>query len=261
MVGLALFLVGLFALATHNLKIALDTLEERVEIVVYLRDNANIDEIRDMRTTLSDLPEVLAVQFVTKDEALKKASQELPEFREVMTNLDLNPLPASLEIQLQPGSRTEATVDQIVKQAKTYPFVEEVQYGQEWVQKLFTIRRMGVVTIIILGSAFALAATLIIGITSRITVLARMEEIKAMQIVGAEESFIRRPLLIEGGMTGAFGGVIAIGLTYATFKAVSQYLFSIVWIPPVWSVVGILAGILFGFTSTYFAVRKHLKYS
>ena len=133
--------------------------------------------------------------------------------------------------------------------------------AQVWVKKLFTIRRMGVVTIIILGSAFALAATLIIGITSRITVLARMEEIKAMQIVGAEESFIRRPLLIEGGMTGAFGGVIAIGLTYATFKAVSQYLFSIVWIPPVWSVVGILAGILFGFTSTYFAVRKHLKYS
>ena len=183
MVGLALFLVGLFALATHNLKIALDTLEERVEIVVYLRDNANIDEIRDMRTTLSDLPEVLAVQFVTKDEALKKASQELPEFREVMTNLDLNPLPASLEIQLQPGSRTEATVDQIVKQAKTYPFVEEVQYGQEWVQKLFTIRRMGVVTIIILGSAFALAATLIIGITSRITVLARMEEIKERSLL------------------------------------------------------------------------------
>ena len=101
MVGLALFLVGLFALATHNLKIALDTLEERVEIVVYLRDNANIDEIRDMRTTLSDLPEVLAVQFVTKDEALKKASQEIPEFREVMTHLDLYPLPASLEIQLQ----------------------------------------------------------------------------------------------------------------------------------------------------------------
>ena len=261
MVGLALFLVGLFALATHNLKIALDTLEERVEIVVYLRDNANTEEIRDMQTTLSDLPEVFAVQLVTKDEALKKASQELPEFREVMTDLDLNPLPASLEIQLQPGNRTEATIYRLVKQARTYSFVEEVQYGQEWVEKFFTIRRMGVVTTIILGSAFALAATLIIGTTSRITVLARMEEIKAMQLVGAENSFIRRPLLIEGGLTGALGGVLAIGLTYVTFKAVSQYLFSIVWIPPVWSVLGILTGILFGVTSSYFAVRKHLKYS
>lgn len=259
MVGLALYVVGLFSLATHNLKLALDMLEERVEIVAYLRDDAGTAEIAEMERALSALPEVLRVEFVTKEEALAKARRELPEFREVMTDLAVNPLPASLEIELEPGSRTPATVDRLAQQARLYPFVEEVQYGQEWVDKLFTLRRMGGVTATVLGVAFGVVAALIIGTAVRIAIFARREEIKVMQLVGARDGFIRRPFLVEGGLTGAAGGVLAIGLTYATFRAIFHYLFSIEWIPIEWAVIGVLAGVVFGVFSSGFAVRKHLR--
>lgn len=259
MVGLALFVVGLFALAAHNLKLALDTLEERVEIVAYLRDDARTDEIAQMTRALSALPEVMAVDYVTKDEALEKARRELPEFREVMTDLEVNPLPASLEIELRPGSRTPSTVDRLAAQMRLYPFVEEVQYGQEWVDKLFTLRRIGGVTASVLGAAFAVVAALIIGTAVRIAIFARREEIKVMQLVGARDGFIRRPFLVEGGITGALGGVLAIGMTYATFRAIFHYLFSIEWIPAEWTGAGILAGMVFGVISSGFAVRKHLR--
>ncbi len=259
MVGLALFEVGLFSLAAHNLKLALDTLEERVEIVAYLRDDAGTDEIAEMERALSALPEVMLVEFVTKDEALVKARRELPEFREVMTDLAVNPLPASLEIELEPGSRTPATVDRLAQQARLYPFVEEVQYGQEWVDKLFTLRRMGGVTATVLGVAFAVVAALIIGTAVRITIFARREEIKVMQLVGARDGFIRRPFLFEGAITGAAGGALAIGLTYVTFRGIFHYLFSIEWIPVEWVAAGILAGVIFGVIASSFAVRKHLR--
>ena len=259
MVGLALFVVGLFSLATHNLKLALDTLEERVEIVAYLRDDASTDEIANMERALSALPEVLAIEFVTKDEALAKVRLELPEFREVMTDLEVNPLPASLEIQLRTGSRTTATVERLAQQARLYPFVEEVQYGQEWVEKLFTLRRVGGVTATVLGSAFAMVAALIIGTAVRIAIFARREEIKVMQLVGAQNGFIRRPFLIEGGITGALGGALAIGLTYTTFRAVFHYLFPIAWIPVEWAGTGLLIGVVFGVIASSFAVRKHLR--
>jgi len=259
MVALALYVVGLFALATHNLKLALDTLEERVEIVAYLRDDASADQIAEMEQAISALPEVLAVEFVTKDEALAKARRELPEFREVMTDLEVNPLPASLEIALQPGSRTPATVDRLAQQARLYPFVEEVQYGQEWVDKLFTLRRMGGVTASVLGAAFAVVAALIIGTAVRIAIFARREEIKVMQLVGARDGFIRRPFLVEGAITGALGGVLAIGLTYGTFRAIFHYLFSIEWIPAEWAGAGVLSGVFFGVIASSFAVRKHLR--
>ena len=75
MVGLALFVVGLFGLATYNIRVYMDTLEERVEVVAYLRDDATTEEIANMEAALSLLPEILAVDFVTKAEALEREWQ------------------------------------------------------------------------------------------------------------------------------------------------------------------------------------------
>ncbi len=259
MVGLALFVVGLFGLATYNVRLYLQTLEERVEVVAYLRDDATTSEIADLQMGLTALPEVLAVDFVTKAEALEKAHRELPEFSEILTDLEVNPLPASLDIQLIPGERTPATADRIAQQAATYPIVEEVQYGQEWVDKLFTLRRMGAVTTTVLGTAFAVVAALIIGTAVRIAIFARQEEIKIMQLVGARDGFIHRPFLLEGGITGALGGALALALTYTTFWSVFKYLFSISWIPWEWAGTGVLSGVLFGVLASGYAVRKHLR--
>jgi cell division transport system permease protein len=259
MVGLALFVVGLFGLATYNVRLYLETLEERVEVVAYLRDDATTEEIVAMEAGLAMLPEVLAVDFVTKAEALEKAHRELPEFSEILTDLEVNPLPASLEIQLLPGERTPATADRIAQEAAIYPIVEEVQYGQEWVDKLFTLRRMGAVTATVLGTAFAIVAALIIGTAVRIAIFARQEEIKIMQLVGARDAFIHRPFLLEGGITGALGGALALALTYTTFWSAFNYLFSISWIPWQWAGIGVSSGVLFGVLASGYAVRKHLR--
>ena len=259
MVGLALFVVGLFGLAAYNVRVYMETLEERVEVVAYLRDDATTAEIADMAGELSSLPAVLAVDVVTKSEALERAYSELPEFSEILTDLEVNPLPASLEIQLRPGNRTAETADRIAEQAGLYPAVEEVQYGQEWVVKLFTLRRMGVVTATVLGTAFAVVAALIIGTVVRIAIFARQEEIKIMQLVGARDGFIHLPFLLEGGITGAIGGALALALTYATFWSVFNYLFTISWIPWEWAGIGISAGIVFGVFASGYAVRKHLR--
>lgn len=259
MVGLALFVVGLFGLATYNVRLYLDTLEERVEVVAYLRDDATTGDIARMEAALTLLPEVLGVDFVTKDEALERAYRELPEFSEILTDLEVNPLPASLEIQLRPGNRTPAAADRIAQQAALYPIVEEVQYGQEWVEKLYTLRRMGAVTTTVLGTAFAVVAALIIATAVRIAIFARREEIKIMQLVGARDGFIHRPFLLEGGITGALGGVFALLLTYTTFWSVFRYLFVISWIPWAWAGIGISAGTVFGVLASGYAVRKHLR--
>lgn len=259
MIGLALFVVGLFALAAYNLQLALETLEERVEVVAYLRDNAGSYEIAAMTDALTNLPEVLSIDFVTKSEALLKARRELPEFRDILTDLEVNPLPASLEIQLRPGSRTRETVDRLARQAEAFPIVEDVQYGQEWVDKLFTLRRMGGVTTTVLGTAFAVVAALIIGTAVRIAIFARREEIKVMQLVGARDEFIRQPFLIEGVVTGALGGLLAVAMTYLTFRSVLQYLFTISWIPTQWAGIGVLAGVVFGLIASNLSVRKHLR--
>jgi len=259
MVGLALFVVGLFALAAYNLQLALETVEERVEVVAYLRDGVLEEEIVLAREELSSLPEVLTVSYVTKDEALIRARRDLPEFGNLFADLDVNPLPASIEIQLRPGTQDPETLERLATHAGNFPFVEQVQFGREWVDKLFLLRRMGGLTAMILGTGFAVVAALIIGTAIRIAIFARRDEIKIMQLVGARDGFIRRPFLIEGAITGVLGGVLAAGLTFSTFQAVFRYLFTISWMPVEWVWGGVLAGALFGVISSALAVGRHLR--
>jgi cell division transport system permease protein len=259
MVGLALYVVGLFGLATYNLQLALSSIEERVEIAVYLRDDARQSEIDLVLTELAAIPEVRSVIFVSKRDALERARVELPEFGELFTDLEVNPLPQSLEVELRPGSRSPTVVEKVSQAAMLYPFVEDARYGREWVDKLFTLRQIGAATTAVLGSAFAMVAALIIGTALRIAVFARREEIYVMRLVGAKNGFIRRPFLLEGAMAGLLGGLFAWGLTYATYRGVYSFLFEVAWLPGVWVLLGLVAGGTFGAVSSALAIRRHLQ--
>lgn len=259
MVGLALYVVGLFGLATYNLQLALTSVEERVEVAVYLRDDARQAEIDLALSELATIPEVRSVSFVSKRDALERARTDLPEFGQLFSDLEVNPLPQSLEVELRPGERSPDVVERVSSIASAYPFVEDVRYGREWVDKLFTLRRIGAATTAVLGSAFAIVAALIIGTALRIAVFARRDEIYVMRLVGAKSSFIRRPFLLEGAMAGLLGGLLAWGLTYATYRGVYAYLFEVAWMPSGWIALGLLAGCLFGAASSGLAIHRHLR--
>ncbi len=259
MVALALYVVGLFAVASYNLHQALAQVEERVEVVVYIRDGTADSEVQLLEEELVQMEEVHAAHYVSKDEALARARQDLPEFEELFLDMEVNPLPASLEVELLPGYRNPASVARVADRASLYPFVEDVRYGREWVDRLFLLRRIGGITTTVLGAAFAVVAGLIIATAVRIAVYARREEIYVMRLVGATNGFIRRPFLLEGALTGILGGVLAAGMTYASAQAVSRLIFRVEWIPVEWMVAGIAGGGLFGLLASGFAIRRYLR--
>jgi cell division transport system permease protein len=259
MVGLALLVLGLFSLVAYNLRLALTAVEERVEVVVFLRDDARTVDVDAAIETLRAIPGVEAVIHVSKEEALQRALTELPEIEEVSSDLEVNPFPASLEVRFLPGSRNAEAIEEVSNAALAMPAVEDVRYGQEWVERLFSLRRIGAITALTLGSAFAVVAALIIGTAVRIAVFSRREEIAIMQLVGATNGYIRRPFLLEGAMTGFLGGILAAFLTWGTYQAVYHFLFSLDWIPERWVWGGIGAGIVFGVLASGMAVRRYLQ--
>lgn len=259
MVALALYVVGLFAVATYNLHEALSRVEERVEVVVYVRDDVLEAELQLLEEDLLEMEEVLGVRYLSKDEALAQAREDLPEFEELFVNLEVNPLPASVEVELRPGFRGPASVARVADRATIYPFVEDVRFGREWVDRLHLLRRIGGIATLVLGSAFAVVAALIIATAIRIALFARREEIYVMRLVGATHGFIRRPFLLEGALTGLLGGVLAATLTYVSHLAVSRLIFPLEWIPMDWLVAGIAAGGLFGLLASAFAIQRYLR--
>lgn len=257
-IGFSLFVVGLFGLAAFNIRRAIEQVEERVEVVAYLRDDATPDQVRLAQQEIGALPEVAAVRYVSKTEALASAIREIEEFREVGADLENNPLPASLEVRLRPGQRDPETVGRVAKNLQAYPFMEDVQYGRDWLGKIFLIRQVLGAAATVLGGAFALVAAIVIATAVRIAVFARREEIAIMRLVGATDGFVQRPFLLEGVISGVLGGILSALLTYAAYRIMDRAIFSMEWLPGEW-VLGVIAvGTVFGFLSSAVAVRRHL---
>jgi len=257
-IGLSLLIIGLFALSAHNVDQALTGVEERVEIVGYLVDEAGDERIAVVQREIESYPEVDEVRYVSKIEALRNASRDLPEFSDVFSDLEVNPLPASLELRLGEGYRDPDQVATVAARLESYDFIEEVRFGQEWVERIFALRRIAGGGAVVLGGAFAIVAILLIGTSVRMAILARSEEIGIMQNVGASEAYIQKPFLVEGLITGVLGGLAAFGLTWLVYSTVNERFVTLVWLPDVWIVSGIAAAGLLGMIAAGYAVRREL---
>lgn len=259
MIAISLFVVGLFTLAAYNIRLVIERVESRVEVVAYLRDNADWDAVQRAQAEILAFPEVRDVRYVSREQALIIARTELPEFSALFGDLQSNPLPASFEIALRPNQSGPGSVEAVAQRVGLYPFVEDVQFGREWLDTVYLLRRVAGVATAVLGSAFAAVAALIIAAAIRLAIFARRDEIAIMRLVGATDSFVRRPFVLEGMFTGLLGGALAIGLTYAAYYVLSTSVFELAWLPPHWLLFGLVAGLLFGVAASALAVRHHLR--
>ncbi|HEX9938509.1 MAG TPA: permease-like cell division protein FtsX [Longimicrobium sp.] len=258
-IGFSLFVIGLFGLTAWNIGRAIEQVEEKVEIVAYLDDATTAAQVELAQQEVRALPGVLDLRYVTKTEALATAMAEMAEFGDVFADLDNNPLPASFEVRMKPGSRTPDAVKRVAERVRAYPFVEDVRYGREWLDKIYQIRRLAGGAATMIGAAFALVAAIIIATAVRIAVFARREEISIMRLVGATDGFVQRPFLLEGVMTGLLGGALAALLTWGSYRVLSATIFQIEMIPGQWMILVVIVGTIFGFLSSMVAVRRHLE--
>ena len=259
MIGLSLFIVGLFGIVAFNIRRTMERVESRVEVVAFLRDDASPNAVELARRDIAAFPEVLSAYYISRDEALELARRDLVEFRAVFDELDTNPLPASIEVHLKPGMRDPDAVKAVAQRIGSYPFVEDVRYGSEWLDKVYLLRRVAGAATLLLGGAFAIVAALIIGAAIRLAVFARRDEISIMRLVGATESFIGGPFLLEGLITGLLGGALALAATYGLFRVLSGAVLQLEWIPRSWLAGGMVVAAIFGVLATALAVRRHLR--
>ncbi len=258
-IAFALFVLGLFGLVAINLQQALTGVEERVEIVMYLSRGTPIEVVTVAIGDIQSFPEVESVIYVSQEEALSRAREELTEFQGVFEDLEINPLPPSLEIRLKPGFRDAESAAAVANRLEGFRFAEDVRFGREWIEKLDRLRNIAAVVGLTVGFGFMAAAAIIIGTTIRMTVLARRREIQIMRLVGATNGFVRRPFLLDGAVKGVLGGAVALLLNYAAFAAVSRALFTATFFTLGQGALFVLFGMLMGLTSSAISVGRHLS--
>jgi cell division transport system permease protein len=255
-IAFSLFALGLFGLVAVNMRQALQQLEERFEIRAFVAEGASIDSVTAAMKELSALPNVARVNYVSRAQALQRARRELGEFRDVFQD---EFLPASLELRLRPGLEGQNEVKAVVERVRKLPFVDDVRYGEEWVEKLYRVRDVAAAAGLVLGLAFATVAVIIIGSTIRMAVLARSREISIMRLVGATDAFVRAPFLIEGFFKGVLGGVLALVFTWLAHELIERTLIETTFFDARTAVLGVLGGALIGLLGSSLSVGRHLR--
>src|SRR6202163_3156141 len=255
-IAFSLFAFGLFGLVAINIRQALDQVEERVEVRAFLADSTDIESVAAAMKDISGFHEVLRVEYVSEEKALERARKEMGEFADVF---EAGVLPASIEVHLRPGMRDPASVKAVADRMKTYQFIDDVRYGEEWVEKLCRLRTIATVAGIALGVAFAAVAIIIIGATIRMTVLARAKEISIMRLVGATDMFIRLPFLIDGLVKGVLGGLLALVFVWVANRVVNEYFIQTIFFDRQLIFFGVVGGAVMGVLGSLFSVGRHLR--
>ncbi len=262
-IAFALFVTGLFGLVALNMRSALRNVAERVEIVAFVYRGTPSMQLTAASSDIAAFPEVLEVQYVSEEEALVRARRDLVEFQEAYQDLEINPLPPSLEIRLRPEYRDAKHAGDVAERLHGFEFVEDVRYGRDWVERLDALRQIAGFVGLAIGAAFGLVSIVIIGVTIRMTVLHRAREIRIMRLVGATDWFIRGPFLLEGALKGLIGGILAAilcGVVFGAFEAGNFGLgMGLTFFGPLEVVFLIVFGVLLGLTGSLVSVGRHLK--
>lgn len=219
-VGLAVSIPLLFALVAQNMGRLVDLFMGQVEVVVYLSEDVTPAQQQQVLASIQSMAEVESARIVDADEALRRFREELPDMAELVRELADNPLPPSIEIRLHAHYRDMPATEALATKLAGLTGVLEIDTGRQWAEKLGRIIRYLWIGTFVIGLFLAAAAGLLVANTIRLAIYRRREEIALYRLVGASNSFIRLPLLIEGIFQGAAGSLVALGLCYGAFALV-----------------------------------------
>jgi len=213
-VAVTLLMLGVFMLLSLNINHITDVVKEQVEIVVYIGEQADRNEVAALRQKLESNPGILEVRYVSSEEHMERLRRQLGSVLEGYdTELD-NPLLASFEVR----ATVPENVSALAAEIENYPGVSEVFYGQEYVESLFSVTRVLQLLGLALMVGLAVTAVFLIAHTIGLTVMMRKKEIAIMKYVGATNWFIRWPFILEGLLMGLVGAVIPLVALYYLYQ-------------------------------------------
>ena len=207
-VALALPLGGYMLL--QNLGSVARQLTGNPQISLFLARDANKADIAGLEARLRQMPGVRGLRFISREQALEGLKQS-ENLSDVIATLQTNPLPDAFVLE---AGGSAAELEQLESQLKALPKVAHVQLDSAWAKRLETLLALGRTAVLILASLLACGLVAVTFNTIRLQILTQKDEIEVSKLIGATDSFIRRPFFHLGFVQGALGGLAALAIVY-----------------------------------------------
>lgn len=273
---ITLFVVAALVIAGAALRSTLNDLTQKVDVTVYFTTSAPDEQIASMKRSLEALPEVAAVTYISRDEALATFRERHKGDQLTLQALDelgTNPLGASLEVRAKETSQYESIAKflQTETESASSTAVEKVNFFQNktaidrLTNLIETSRKVGLAIALVLG----LSTLLIAFNTIRLAIYTARDEIGVMNLVGAGHWYVRGPFMIAGVLYGVVSGVVVLLLLYPItawigpgserfFGSFNVFTYFVSAFPLLFLIV-MASGITLGALSSYLAVRRYLR--
>lgn len=261
-----LIIVGTGSLIFLNINSLLDLIEGQNVVMVYVDDNATDYETESLGLQLEGMNNIKKVEFVPREVAFENQKEQFGDKAALLEGLSAEILPDAYKVVVEDLSMFDSTVSKI----KNMDLVLKVRENSDLASKVETIRNavsyisLGIVAILFLVSMFIVSNTI------RITIYNRRLEISIMKAVGATNSFIRWPFLVEGMLLGVISAVVSLALLYLVYSI------ALIWFADLMSTLGgtpvefldyiwfFLAvfgfiGVVIGTTGSIISLNKYLK--
>lgn len=252
-------LLGIIIMHTHKLS---EHIKENIGFSIILMDNARADDIRNLQKNLDELPAVKATDFISSEKAAEELMAELGE--DFITFLGYNPLFPSIEVRINAAWANTDSLEVFEKNVMQSRIVKEVDYQKNLVHIVNeNVRRIGV-ALLLFGALLLVIAFSLINNTIRLSVFSKRFLIKSMQLIGATQSFIRKPFLIKGVIQGVIGSAIAVALLLASLYGARQSVPELIDFQDMQMLFTLFLlvlalGMVISWISTWFAVKKYLS--
>ncbi len=217
-IAVSFVIVGIFLIITGNLSAVVAEWKEQFQVTVFLEDGITAEQLALLKKRIQSERAVKAMTFTSKEEALQQFKRELRGKDSLLEGLGENPIPASFQLRIHDNYQTAEELRQLAGSLGRLEGVEDVLYGQEWVDRAAGAIRILRLLGMAVGLALSMASLLIVSNTIRLTVYARADEIDIMRLVGATRMHIRAPFLLEGVIQGGLGAGLALALLFGAYR-------------------------------------------
>ena len=259
-----LFLLGLFAILMMHAGRLSAHIMENIGFEIVMNDDTKEANILRLQKELDAMPAVKSTEYITKDEAISRLSEDLGEDFLQWLGDEENPLLPSIDVRFNAAYANNDSLSVIEAQLAQNQDIKEIYYQKSLIDLINkNVRRIAIV-LLVLSAILLVIAVILIRNTIRLSVYSKRLLIRSMQLVGATRSFIRRPFVGRSVLQGLIAALIAVGLLAAMIYALNQNLPELSLIQNQTVIIGIyvslvIFGILLSAVSTFFALNKYLN--
>lgn len=211
--GLELLVVNARS-ATHGFATALD-------LSVYLKSGVSLQRARQLAQVALERADVADVSVISADQGLQEL-RKYSGFDAALSVLKDNPLPQVLHIRPRPEAASADRLEVLRRSLAAWPETDMVQLDSEWVLRFNAILQLLRRLLIMTGALLAIGVIAVIGNTIRLEIQGRQAEIEVTKLVGATNTFVRRPFLYTGMLYGLGGALLAWGILQSAVVALAE---------------------------------------